>query len=210
MREQLKLMICFVDDVTVSAASRLLHIRRGTVSVYYDNLRGEWLDHLKENPISFQEGDEFEVDECLVMHIWVPRRRRYIAQWIGGIVERSTGKVALYMVNDRSRKSLLPPILEKIPAGSWIYSDEWKSYNGIDKHPYVHLTVNHSQKEYARTEEVGGRIVNIHINTLEGINREIRRRFANKSNRNFERMDLVLVEIMYRRSSNNLYFPFKC
>jgi transposase len=209
IRQQMKMMICFVADVTVSAAARLLHIRRPTVSQYYDNLRGEWLDYLKVHPITFEDGDEFEVDECLIKHVWAPRKRKHVVQWIGGILERSTGKVVLYKINDRSRKSLIPPMLEKIPLGSWIYSDEWKSYQAIEKHPYVHLTVNHSKKEYSRHEEVGGRQVNIHINTLEGINRVIRKRFANKSSRNMERVELVLAEIMYRKSFQDLFHPFK-
>ena len=102
------------------------------------------------------------------------------------------------------------PILQHIPAGSLIYSDEWSSYSAIDKHPYVHFSVNHSKKEFAREEEFCERIVNVHINSLEAVNREIRRRFSNKSSRKKERIDLTLAEIMYRRSGRDLFYPFKC
>ena len=181
MRTQMKLMCCFVSNAKVSDAARLLAIRRGTVSEYYDNLRGEWYDWLEENPIEFVDGDEYEVDECLLKHIWNPYKRQFGVQWVSGIFERSTGKVLLYQVKKKSSKCLIPPILQHVPSGSWIYSDEWKSYGRLYNHPYIHLTVNHSKKEYAREENFGGRVVNVHINSLEQVNREIRRRFANKS-----------------------------
>src|SRR5262249_35105264 len=154
---QMKLMCCFVSDVTPTAAARLLNINRNTVAEYYDNLRGEWFDYLQTNPISFTDGDEFEVDECLIKHVWSSRRRKHVVQWVGGILERETGKVLLYRVDDRSAASLIPPILTNIPSGCWVYSDELASYNAINRHAYVHFTVNHSHAEYARKEVYSGR-----------------------------------------------------
>ena len=98
---------------------------------------------------------------------------------IGGILERVTGKVMPYRVEDRSATSLIPPILQHVPLGSWVYSDELASYHKLDEHPYVHFSVNHSHKEYAGLESWTARQVNVHINTLEGVNREVRRRFSN-------------------------------
>jgi len=209
MKDQMKIMSCFVSDVTVSATARLLNISRPTVTQYYDNLCGEIYDYFQENPISFTEGDEFEVDECLLKHVWFSKNRRHKIQWIGGILERESGKVLLYRIDDRSAASLIPPILENVPPGVWVYSDELTSYHRLYNHPYVHFTVNHSKLEYARIENFCDREVNVHINTLEGVNREIRRRFSNKSCRKIERIDLTLSEIMYRRSGVDLYYPFK-
>jgi len=129
--------------------------------------------------------------------------------WIGSIVERATGRVVLYQIMDRSQDSLIPPIQRKIPHGSFIYSDEWASYKSLSNYEYTHFTVNHSAQEYARQQQFDGEILNVHINTAEGINREIRRRFSNKSSRNTERIDLVLSEIMYRRCGRSLFYPFK-
>ena len=100
----------------MSAAARLLNMRIATVSQYYDNLRGEWYDNLVDEPISFESNDEYEVDECLLKHVWYSERNRHELKWIGGILERTTGKVVLYQVKNRSRASLLPPILQHIPA----------------------------------------------------------------------------------------------
>jgi hypothetical protein len=209
MRTQMRIMCCFTSDLTVTAASNLLNIRRATISEYYDNLRREWLDNLRHEPIQFEDNGEYEVDECLIKHVLDPSTGAHYSLWIGGILERSTGLVKLYTIRDRSRASLLPPILNNIPHGSWIYSDDWVSYRTLGTHPYVHFSVNHSKKEYSRWQSWGVETVNVHINTLEGVNREIRRRFSNKSSRTSERVDLILAEIMYRRSNRSLFYPFK-
>lgn len=76
--------------------------------------------------------------------------------------------------------------------------------------PFVHFAVSHSKKEYKRTEDFAGETLNVHINTLEGINAVIRRALQNKSRRNIQRIDLILSEIMYRNSGRCLFAPFKC
>jgi len=184
MRDQMKLMCCFVSDVKVSAAARLLNMRRGTVAEYYDNLRGEWYDNLNALPIVFDDVGEYEVDECVIKHVMNTRGKGHHIQWIGGILERATGRVLLYQVKDRSQQSLIPPILQNIPIGSWIYSDDWSSYGAIDKQPYMHFSVNHSKKEYCREEEFCDRKIKVHINTL--------------------------AEIMYRKCARDPFYPFKC
>jgi len=82
---QMKL-ICFSSNMTVMAA-RLLNISCKTVSVYFDNLRGEWLDNLRAYPIQFGDNGEYEVDECLVKHIWNPHQRRHQVLWFSGSLE---------------------------------------------------------------------------------------------------------------------------
>jgi len=209
MLTQMKIMVCFVADLTVSATSRLLNIRRPTVSEYYDNLRGELYDNLQDYPITFTDNGEYEVDECLLKHVLSPRRRRTVLQWIAGILERSTGKVMLQRIPDKTSNSLIPWIVNNVPHGSFIYSDELRSYSPLRSWEYAHFTVNHSKNEYARREQYGNEEINVHINTLESLNREIRRRFANKATRRLDRIDLVLAEIMYRHSGRSLYWAVK-
>lgn len=209
IRTQLKIMVCFCADLTVTATAKLLKIRRGTVTDFYDNMRGEYMDNLHDEPIQFSENGEYEVDECQIRHVILPKNRGYTRVWIGGILERETGKVLLYKLTDRSRLNLERQISQHIPAGSFVYSDEWPSYRHLGELGYVHYSVNHSKLEYVRTEQLGPLSLNVHINTLEGINREIRRRFSNKSSRTYSRIDLTLSEIMYRRSGNSLFYPFK-
>jgi len=206
---QMKMMCCFTSNVTVTATAKLLKLRRATVSQYFDNFRGEWLDNLRDEPIVFTDNGEYEVDECLIKHIWNPAAGEHQALWIGGILERATGKVLLYPLQSRSRHSLVTPILRHVPHGSFVYSDDWPSYRSLMQHEYTHLSVNHSNREYARLQTLGDETLNVHINGMEGLNREVRQRFANKSNRNLERVDLTLAEIMYRHSGRPLFWPFK-
>jgi len=128
----MKIIICFVDGLTVSATSRLLNIRRGTITNYFDDCRAEWMNNLAADPIIFDDNGEYEVDECFLRHVREGRRRRYHNIWIGGILERVSGKVLLYQAQDRSHLSLIPPIQDNIPPGSFVYSDEWSVYHCHD------------------------------------------------------------------------------
>lgn len=209
----MKIMIMFCSNASVSSVAQSLGLARSTVTDYFDNLRGIWMDDLENDPIVFLSNGEYEVDECLVKHVVDVRNNGYRLQWIGGILERETGQVLLYRVSDRSTRSLIQPIVNNVPRGSFIYSDEWTVYRALERQnlgPFVHLSVCHSKGEYQRTENVGGENLNVHINTLEGINAVIRRALRNKSRRNKERIDLVLGEIMYRQSGRSLFAPFKC
>jgi len=72
-----------------------------------------------------------------------------------GMVERG-GKVRATAVNDRSADELQAHIRECVEAGAAIFSDELKSYQGLDE--YEHAVINHA------VEYVNG---NTHTNTIE-------------------------------------------
>lgn len=204
----MRIICCFINDVRVSRCSTLLSLSRTSVTTYYDNLRGEYLDELEREPLKFTAGGIYEVDEILLKHV-KDEDGRYIIQWIFGILERATKKVIYKLVSNRSADVLLPLIQEFVPANSIVFSDDWASYRTIDRLGYRHYSVTHSRKEYSRDEEIDGETVKVHINTLEGMNRVVRQRFANKSTRNVERLNLVLGELIYRYSGRDLLFPFK-
>ena len=75
-----------------------------------------------------------------------------------GILERD-GELFTKVVPDASRKSLLPPILEQVPVGTRISTDEWRPYAILKSLGYDHRTIEHGRKEYARGD--------VHVNTLE-------------------------------------------
>lgn len=115
----------------------------------------------------------------------------------------------LYPVNSRSTEDLIPPILELIPHNSLVYTDELKTYHKLDE-DYRHFTVNHSHKEYKKQVDLeDGTHLNVHINTMEGLWNSVRGRFKYRSRRQFDRIVLLLCEIMYRHSGGDLYSPFK-
>jgi transposase-like protein len=73
-----------------------------------------------------------------------------------GMVERG-GKVIAGHVDTRKKKDLQPLIRERIQAGTAIFSDELKSYDGLES-DYQHAVINHA------VEYVNG---NVHTNTME-------------------------------------------
>jgi transposase-like protein len=75
---------------------------------------------------------------------------------IFGMVERG-GKVIAGHVDTRKKKELQPIIRARIEAGAAIFSDDLKSYDGLET-DYQHAVINHA------IEYVNG---NVHTNTME-------------------------------------------
>lgn len=75
-----------------------------------------------------------------------------------GVFERG-GKIKAKKVKDTTGKTIKSFINGRVEKGSTIATDEWGSYNVLNKN-FLHSFINHSAGEY-----VNG---NIHTNTLEG------------------------------------------
>jgi hypothetical protein len=163
---------------------------------------------LIDDPISFVGNGEYEVDELEIKRVEVAPNV-YADYWVQSIIERTNGRTYLHRIENRSRPEMVPPIQELVPADSVVFTDEHRSYGNLGTIGYHHATVNHSAGEYQRWGVVAGLRRNIHINTCEGVNSLIRRRLAYKTRRTTEYIDLILSEIMYRRSGRSLFDPFK-
>jgi transposase-like protein len=73
-----------------------------------------------------------------------------------GIVERG-GEVRTFVVDDRKKRALQSRVRAHVEAGSAIFSDELKSYDGLSSE-YEHAVINHA------VEYVNG---NVHTDTME-------------------------------------------
>jgi transposase-like protein len=73
-----------------------------------------------------------------------------------GMVERG-GEVRAFVVDSRKKPEVQKQVRENVEAGSAIFSDELKSYDGLET-DYQHAVINHA------VEYVNG---NIHTNTME-------------------------------------------
>jgi transposase-like protein len=80
-----------------------------------------------------------------------------------GIKERG-GRIRAAVVPDASLASLRAVTLANVKPGSIVSTDEHKGYNLLIRDGYVHGSVNHSAKEYARTDETG---TVHHVNSVE-------------------------------------------
>jgi transposase len=76
-----------------------------------------------------------------------------------GVVERG-GRVKAVTVPDVRKATLMPHLTRRVLPRETVYTDELKSYNGLEKAGYQHSRVNHSEGVY-----VSG---NVHTNTIEG------------------------------------------
>jgi transposase-like protein len=112
-------------------------------------------------------GGEVEVDETFIggkaRNMHRSKRERVITGTGGkdktialGMVERG-GMVRTMVVDSRRKKELQKRVREHVEAGSAIFSDELKSYDGLES-DYQHTVINHAL-EYARG--------NVHTNTME-------------------------------------------
>ncbi|CAG2192718.1 unnamed protein product [Mytilus edulis] len=75
--------------------------------------------------------------------------------WIFGIVERSTNRIVLYPVDDRSANTLVPLIQKHVKPGSRIFSDSWAAYNTLNDIGYEHFSVVHKtsfKQKYVSTQ----------------------------------------------------------
>lgn len=80
-----------------------------------------------------------------------------------GIKERG-GRIRAAVVPDASMASLRKVVLENVKPGSIVSTDEHRGYNLLVRDGYIHGTVNHSEHEYAKTDDMG----NVHhVNSVE-------------------------------------------
>jgi transposase-like protein len=80
-------------------------------------------------------------------------------QTVFAMVERA-GQVRAQVVPDSRRKSVVPPIRERVVPGSVVYTDESSSYLSLRQHGYAHSSVPHGRRIYVQGD--------VHTNTVEG------------------------------------------
>ncbi len=76
-----------------------------------------------------------------------------------GMVERS-GRVAAVTVQNVKTKTLMPHVRKRVLPSSVVYTDELKSYDGLNRSGYQHHRIHHTEQVY-----VSG---TVHTNTIEG------------------------------------------
>jgi len=107
-----------------------------------------------------------EVDETYIGGRRSSRRRWSNKEMVMGIVERG-GKVHAKHLPARENHLLLEEIASTVEEGSVIFSDQLPAYRRTTRMGYVHDTVNHGIREYARGIT--------HTNTIEGVWSQLKR-----------------------------------
>jgi transposase len=87
---------------------------------------------------------------------------------IQGVVGRTSGQIRLTVCENTQQQTIQPKVEQATLRTTTVYTDESSAYNHVSDTGRVHLTVCHSQHEYARDDDGDG-VREVHCNTMEGI-----------------------------------------
>jgi transposase len=139
----------FVLEVPVNRAYRELGIAYNTTHKIYSKIR-ELIYRFSTRDERVLSG-EIEMDESYFGGRRKGRRGR-------GLVERR-GKVRVEVVEDVSAESILRSAIKKVKRGSIIYTDRFRSYDGLVMYGFRHERIDHG-KRFANGK--------VYINGIEG------------------------------------------
>jgi transposase len=166
-----KILEYFCQDLTAFKTSQIIGVNRKTVDRYYNLFRLLIFENqLKQELDKF--GGEVEIDESYFGPKRIRGKRGRGAKGkipVIGLLKRNS-KVYTKIVAKCDKKQLLPVIKGKILEESTVYTDGWKSYDGLVLNGYKHYRIYHSKDEFARGKN--------HINGIESFWSYTKRRLA--------------------------------
>jgi transposase len=173
-----KLIEFFVADVNATTAAKLIKVNRNTVNLWYNNFRQKILEYQEHENGSFH--GEVELDESYFggprkkIHAQDRRKRGRGAENkipVFGIKKRDDGRVYTQIIKNASKQELLPIIRRLVSKDNTIvYTDKWRSYDGLVLDGYKHKRINHS-KTYSNRRGT-------HVNGIENFWSFSKRRLA--------------------------------
>lgn len=179
----------FCEDETAEKTSRYSKISRNSINKFFDKFR---LRIAQISVSNTPEYGEFEVDESYFGAKRVRGKRGRGAAGktpVFGILKRD-GKVYVNIVKNVKKAQLMPIIEGKVLEGSTIYSDGWKSYDGLILNGYDHYRVYHSKDEFVRGKA--------HVNGIESFWSYTKRRLAKFNGLTDDKFHLHLKESEFR------------
>lgn len=184
-----EILMYFSEDETASKTAKYSKVSRKTINKLFDKFRKRIVELSVENT---KEIGEFEVDESYFGAKRVRGKRGRGAAGktpVFGILKRE-GKVYVNVVKNCKKAQLLPIIEGKVLEGSTIYSDGWKSYDGLILNGYDHYRVYHSKDEFVRGKA--------HVNGIESFWSFTKRRLSKFNGLTDDKFNLHLKESEFR------------
>ena len=173
-----KLIECFVADVSATQAGKLAKVNRNTANLWYGSFREKILAYQEHENGSFH--GEVELDES---YFGGPRKKNHAKDRrkrgrgaenkvpVFGIKKRDDGRVYTQIIKNASKQELLPIVRRLVAKDkTTIYTDKWKSYDGLVLDGYKHKRINHS-KQYSNRRGT-------HVNGIENFWSFSKRRLA--------------------------------
>jgi len=180
---------CFCNDLTAYETSKLVKINRHTAEEYFNRFRNIVFEESLK--VENFEG-EIEVDESYFGPCRIRGKRgRGAGEKIPviGLLKRN-GKVFVKVVMNCTRDELMPVIRGKVLEGSTIYTDGWKSYDGLILYGYKHRRIHHHENEFARGKN--------HVNGIESFWSYVKRRLQKFNGVRKDKFLLFLKESEWR------------
>lgn len=153
-RKLKQIMRYFCADLTATQATQLAGVQRKTINRWYNQFR-VWIAEFQEEQVR-QSSGEFELDESYFggikkkTHADERRKRGRGAENkipVFGIKKRDNGTVYTKIIENASKRTIFPIIKELIQTqDSTIYTDKFKTYDGLVFDGYKHHRVNHSKR----------------------------------------------------------------
>ena len=146
--KQKKILKAFALELTATQAAELLGINRNTIHSYYRFFRQQILSHQQKQ--FAQEIGEIELDESYFGGRRKGLKGRTTIQKVPvfGLLKRG-GNVYIEVVPDVTARTLRTIIKKHVDGTSVLYSDSYRSYDGLVLDGFEHHRINHS-KEFAR------------------------------------------------------------
>jgi len=179
----------FAEDETANKTAKYSGVSRNSINNLFHKFR---LRIVRVSLSNTPELGEFEVDESYFGAKRVKRKRGRGAAGktpVFGILKRD-GKVFVNVVKNCKREQLMPIIEGRVLEGSTIYSDGWKSYDGLILNGYDHYRVYHSKDEFVRGKA--------HVNGIESFWSFTKRRLSKFNGLTDEMFNLHLKESEWR------------
>lgn len=189
----------FSADLNATDTSKLVGVSRVTITRIFKEARLR-IFNLQEEFSKQKVSGEIELDESYFGAKRVRGKRGRGAKGktvVFGLLKRN-GKVYTQIVEKVSKKALLPIIKGKVLEDTTIYTDGWKSYDGLITEGYKHYRIYHSHDEFARGKN--------HINGIESFWAYAKRRLVkfNGTKNNFY-LHLKETEFRFNNRQNNIY-----
>jgi len=190
-----KILHKFCLELTAVQAANDLSLNRHTIERYYGIFRQKIADYQEQNKKKLS--GQIEIDESYFgsRHFGDPRGRSTATKIpVIGILKRN-GLVYTEVLPNVASRTIMPIITGLIKKSkSNIYTDRWRSYDGLVLSGYKHYRINHS-KEFTSSHN--------HINGIESFWSYVKRKMRKHNGIPKQKFYLYLKEAEFRFNNRN-------
>lgn len=185
-----KIIRYFSLELTSLQCSKELGINRHTTDRIYEIIRASIAWHCEKEQDIFN--GEVELDESYFGGKRKYKRGRSVKQKVPvfGLLKRK-GKVYTQIIPDVSRETLMKIIRKKVDINSIVYTDSWRSYDGLILDGYKHYRINHGKRVFVKNKKN-------HINGIESFWSYAKRKLSKHYGIPPARFYLYLKEMEFR------------